>query len=411
MSAVTSRMAANLHRRAAATPVHPDSTPEAQRVHRRRRAARWWHFAAEHLLMLPLGAAIALVWVNAAPESYFRITGPIGFFVRDVAMVLFFGVITKEVVEATAAGGVLHPLRKAAVPLLGSIGATLLPLALFLVLVPRLDEPRVLEGWPAVFAVDIAFGYFVARVIFGQRAAVPFFILLAICANVLGIVALAAAGGPAVFDLGVAAVFMIAALILAGVLRRARVRSPWPYLIGAGGLSWCALYAGGLPPALALVPVLPLVPHAARDPGFLVDPPPTAHDPLNRFERWALHPMQVVLLLFGITAAGVPLSALDWGTLGLPLTALVGKPLGLLLGVAVARAVGLHLPARMDWRDVIVIGLIASIGFTVALSFATAAVGPGPTLSALKMGALLSVGGALAAAALAAWLRTGRFTE
>jgi Na+:H+ antiporter, NhaA family len=118
----------------------------------------------------------------------------------------------------------------------------------------------------------------------------------------------------------------------------------------------------------------------------------------------------VVLLLFGMTA-GVPLRALDWGTLGLPLTALVGKPLGLLLGVGIARAFGLHLPAPMDWRDLIVVGLIASVGFTVALFFATAAVGPGPTLSELKMGALMSVGGALAAVGFAAWLRTGRFAD
>ena len=41
--------------------------------------------------------------------------------------------------------------------------------------------------------------------------------------------------------------------------------------------------------------------------------------------------------------------------------------------------------------------MLASVGFTVALFFATAAVGPGPTLSALKMGALMTAAGALAA--------------
>ena len=109
-------------------------------------------------------------------------------------MVLFFGLIMKEVVEATAAGGVLHPWRRAAMPLVASIGLTLVPLALFVALVPFLDEPRVLQGWPAVFATDVAFGYFLARVIFGRRPAVPFFLLLAICANSLGILALAAVG-------------------------------------------------------------------------------------------------------------------------------------------------------------------------------------------------------------------------
>jgi Na+:H+ antiporter, NhaA family len=413
MNAVTSRAAADLRRRkAAADAAHEHSTPRNPVTARRRRpVARWWHFAAEHLLMLPAGALIALVWVNTAPESYYHTTGAMGFLIGDVAMVLFFGLIMKEVVEATADGGVLHPWRRAAMPLIASVGLTLVPLGLFLALVPRLDEPRVVEGWPAVFATDIAFGYFVARVIFGRRPAVPFFLLLAIGANLLGILALAVAGPSPAFDLGLGAVFMIGALALAAGLRGWRVRSPWPYLIGAGGLSWCALYFGGLEPAFALVPVLPFVPHAARDRGFFVDAPATAHDPLSRFELWARHPAQVVLLLFGVIAAGVPIRALDWGTLGLPLAILLGKPAGLVLGVAVASAIGLHLPVRMGWRDVIVVGFIASVGFTVALFFATAAVGPGPTLSELKMGALLSAVGALAALAIAALLRTGRFAD
>ena len=69
----------------------------------------------------------------------------------------------------------------------------------------------------------------------------------------------------------------------------------------------------------------------------------------------------------------------------LPLTTLLGKPLGLAVGVGLARGIGLHLPKGVGWREVVVVGLIASVGFTVALFFATAMVGPGPTLSELKM--------------------------
>jgi hypothetical protein len=58
-----------------------------------------------------------------------------------------------------------------------------------------------------------------------------------------------------------------------------------------------------------------------------------------------------------------------------------------------------------------VLGVIASVGFTVALFFATAAVGPGPTLSALKMGALVSAAGILVALGAALLLRTGRFAD
>ena len=59
-------------------------------THRARpaRMPRLWHFATEYLLLLPIGAVIALVWVNTAPESYFRVTGVLRFAVNDVAMTL-----------------------------------------------------------------------------------------------------------------------------------------------------------------------------------------------------------------------------------------------------------------------------------------------------------------------------------
>jgi NhaA family Na+:H+ antiporter len=372
---------------------------------------RLWHFAAEYLLLLPIGAAIAVIWANSAPESYFRVTASLQFIVNDVAMVFFFGLVAKEIVEATIPGGVLHPWRRAALPFVASLGLTFVPLALFAVLVPMFDERRVLQGWPAVFATDVAFGYFAARLIFGRHAAVPFFVLLAICANCLGLVALAATSTEAAVSPAVAAALMALAVILAVMLRQLRVRSLWPYLVGAGGFSWCALYFGGLEPAFALLPVLPFVPHGRRDPGFFVDAPAAAHDPLSRFERLFRHPAQIALGLFGLVAAGVPLRALDWGTLGLPLSVLIGKPIGLLAGVGLARAIGLHLPPGMGWRQLTVLGLIASVGFTVALFFATAAVGPGPTLSALKMGALVSAAGVLVALGAALLLRTGRFAD
>ena len=371
---------------------------------------RLWHFATEYLLLLPIGAAIALAWVNTAPESYFRVTAALHFIVNDVAMVFFFGLIAKEIVEATVPGGVLHPWRRAALPFSASLGLTLVPVVLFAVVVPVFDEPRVLQGWPAVFASDVAFGYFAARVIFGRHAPVPFFVVLAIAANCLGLLALALTRAAPLYP-AVAIGLMALALTFVSMLRQLRIRSLWPYLVGGGGLSWCALYFGGLEPAFALLPILPFVPHARRDPGFFVDAPPAAHDPLSRFEQIFRQPAQVALGLFGLVAAGVPLRALDWGTLSLPLSVLIGKPIGLLAGVAIARAFGLHLPSGIRWRELTVLGLISSAGFTVALFFATAAIGPGPTLSALKMGALVSVAGVVVALIAARLLHTGRFAH
>ena len=400
------------------TTVRAEHGVAAGRHHHGRRAAartrharlpRLWHFATEYLLLLPAGAAIALFWANVAPESYFRLAFALKFIVNDVLMVLFFGLIMKEVAEATAPDGVLHPWRRATLPLIAALGVTVLPGLVYMLVVPLFDEPRVLEGWPAVFAVDLAFGYFVARVIFGRHPVIPFFVLLAICANGLALFALAIAGATAQARFGVAVALMIVAIGTAMVLRRAGVRRFGPYVLGAGGLSWCALYFGGLEPALALVPIVPFLPHARRDPGFFVDAAPRAHDALSQFERWARHPAQIALFFFGLVNAGVPFKALYWGTWSLPLATLVAKPVGLLLGVGVALALGLHLPHRVGWRELAVVGCISTIGFTMALFVATAALGPGPALSALKMGALVSVSGAALACIAAAVLRAGRF--
>jgi Na+:H+ antiporter, NhaA family len=404
---------------AALTPRHAHATRHhdaAGHGHVTRRARpgrmpRLWHFAVEYLLLLPIGAVIALVWVNTAPESYFRVTGMLRFAVNDVAMTLFFGLIAKEIIEATIPGGVLHPWRRAALPFAASVGLTLVPLALFAVVVPIFDEPRVLQGWLAVFASDVALGYFAARLIFGRDAPVPFFVLLAIAANGLGLLVLAFVNGEQSLYPAVAVALMALSLTLASMLRQLRVHSLWPYLVGGGGCSWCALYFGGLEPAFALLPILPFIPHARRDPGFFVDAPATAHDPLSRFEQIFRSPAQIALGLFGLVAAGVPLKALDWGTLSLPLSVLIGKPIGLVAGVAVARAFGLHLPSGIRWRELTVLGLISSVGFTVALFFATATIGPGPTLSAIKMGALVSVAGVFVALIAARLLHTGRFAH
>lgn len=324
-------------------------------------------------------------------------------------MVVFFALITKEIVEATAPGGVLHPWRHAALPVLASLGIAITPLGLFAFLVRVFGEPMLLRGWTTVLAVDIALGYFVARIIFGRHPAIAFFLLLAISANGLGFIGLAIVDPIKELRLGIAVPLMLAAVGAAFGLRRARVKNFWPYVIFGGGLSWSALFFGGFHPALALLPIVPFLPHAARDPGFFVDATPRAADPLNRLERCCRHPAQVALFFFGLVNAGVPFSALEAGVWSLPLAALVGKPLGLFAGLALGAALGLHLPRGVHWRDMVPLGFVSAAGFTMALFFATATLGPGQMLSELKMGAVLSLGACLVAIGIARVLRLGRF--
>lgn len=366
-------------------------------------------FALEHLLLLPLGALIALLWVNTAPESYFTFSYAIAFAVNDVAMVFFFALIAKEVVEATVPGGVLHPWRRTLLPVMASIGATTVPALLHMQLVTALDEPMLELGWPVTLAVDLGFLYLVARIIFRKHPVLPFLLLLGIASNAIGVFALALASPETDVRLVSGALLLAAALGIAGALRRFRVKSFWPYLLVAGGLSWFAFYWSGVHPAFALVPIVPFLPHAARDPGFLVDAPPNARDALSRFEIWWRYPAQVALFFFGIVNAGVPIGALEEGTWGLPIAVIVGKPVGVVLGAGVAVLAGLHLPPRVAWRELIVGGLIAAIGFSVGLFFCTALLPPGQLHSEISMGVLMSLTAAPLAIVVAKVLRVGRF--
>lgn len=367
-------------------------------------------FAIEHLLLLPLGVVIALVWANTAPESYYRFTFSIAFVVNDVAIALFFGLITKEVVEATVPGGVLHPWRRAMLPMVASLGASAVPAFVHGRIVEGLDEPMLTDGWPVTLATDLAVGYFFARVIFGRRhPAVPFFLLLGIASDATGFVMVAVFGPARTVQVASGLLIMMAAIAIAAGLRRQRVRSFWPYLLGAGMASWVGLYLLGVHPALALVPIIPFLPHAARDPGFFVDAKPEARDALSQFEVWWRHPAQIALFFFGLINAGVPFGALEPGTWGLPLAVIVGRPAGLLAGAGIGLALGFRLPQHVGWRELIVTGLLAAIGLSVGLFFVAAIVPIGQLRSELSMGVLMTLAGGPVAFVAARMLRVGRF--
>ena len=368
-----------------------------------------WHFAVEHLLLLHVGAAIALVWVNADPESYFRATYALAFPVNDVGLAFFFALMTKEVVEATAPNGVLHPWRRALLPVIAAALATMVSALLHVGMVDVLDEPALIVAWPVAFATDLALSYFIARLIFGRHPVIPFVILLAIASDALGMLAIALFHPTEEHHLTQGAAILMAAILVALALRRARVKSFWPYLIASGGISWYAFWRSGLHPALALVPIMPFLPHAARDPGFFVDARPDAHDTLSRFEIWWKYPVQVALFFFGLVNAGVPFGALEPGTWALPIAVLAGRPIGVLIGAGIAVVAGLHLPARLAWRELVVVGFTVAIGFSIGLFFSTALLPPGQLRAETSMGVFISLAGVPLAFLSARLLRVGRF--
>jgi len=352
---------------------------------------RTFDFIINNSLLLIAGTLTALIWTNTNEASYHRFTHPLHFAVNDIGMVFFFGLAAKEVYEATLPGGALASLRQAAVPILAAVGGMVVPAVLYLTLVNLADQPALLRGWAIPCATDIAFSYMAARLIFGPKhIAIPFLLLLAIVDDALGLIILAVFYPSGEISLLLFAAIFSAALLVAWWLRRRNTKSFWPYVLIAGGASWLALHEGGLHPALALVPIVPFMPHAKSDLGVFDAREEHRHDTLNHFEHWWQKPVQVILFFFGLVNAGVLLSSVGIGTWIVLVSLVVGKPLGIWAFTELSGIMGFSRSPALTSRVVIIMGVIAGIGFTVSLFFSTAAFPPGPVLDQVKMGALFS---------------------
>jgi NhaA family Na+:H+ antiporter len=349
----------------------------------------------DNSLLLLAGTVTAVLWANVDAVSYDAIAHPLHFWVNDIGMVFFFALAAKEVLEATLPGGPLSSPRRAVSPLAAAVGGMVVPALIYLALASTRGPADLARGWAIPCATDIAFSAMVARLLFRTgHPAIPFLLLLAIADDALGLVILAVFYPSGPLSAWALVGLMAAAVLLAVWLRRRGTRTFWPYIIGPGALSWTALYFGGFHPALALVPIVPFMPHAPADLGLFDPRELRRRDILSRFEHWWASPVQFVLLLFGFANAGVPFEQIGPGTYYVLAGLLLGKPIGIVLFANAARLSGASLPPGVRVGDLLVVGVAASIGFTVALFFATAAFPPGAVLAQAKMGALLSFAGA-----------------
>ncbi|MDP2493158.1 Na+/H+ antiporter NhaA [Shimia thalassica] len=397
---------------------------------------RVWNFLTNYSLLLILGALIALVWANIDYESYhhfveFKIWdhAPIGhyhdghrtltlhYLVNDLLMAFFFAIAAKEVWEAVILKNGSLRGSKAATPLFATAGGMFGPIGVYLGLAFLLGSDTysaVANGWAIPTATDIAFSYLVGRLVFGAgHPAVRFLLLLAIADDAAGLIILAIfypSGELAPEWLLVSFGACIAVFVLFNWLPRrldrgnqARPNSTWmrknlhflPYLLGAA-ISWYAFMRSGLHPALGLLPVVPTIPHADRAFGIFSEAERHLHDLLNVIEHALKHPVEIVLFFFGLCNAGVQMSAIGDATWLVLAGLLIGKPVGILaMGWLAAVPLRLGLPEGMRIIDLVVIGCVAAIGFTVSLFVASVAFDAGPVQDAAKMGALFSFAAAI----------------
>jgi len=373
-------------------------------------------FLFENSLFLILGAATGLLWANLDHPGYEALLhlplwendwiGPLRgshrvvdlhYLVNDMLMAVFFAIAGKEVWESFLPGGALSNPKRAATPLIATLGGVVVPAAVYLGGAAAIGQlAEVGRGWAIPCATDIAFSYLVARLIFGAgHAAIPFLLLLAIADDAIGLIILA------VFypQEEIRPLFMllaVAAMAFCYLLRRLRVASFWPYLLLGGTTSWLGFALSGLHPALGFLPIIPVMPHAHVDRGLFDWREHDQEDTLNAFEHWWKNPVELILGAFGLLNAGVVLSSVGAPTVLVLAGLLLGKPIGIWgFGLLATRGLGFGLPPGLRLRDLVTIGCAAAIGFTVSLFVATVAFPAGPVQDAAKMGALASFGAAL----------------
>lgn len=413
------------------------------------RMYRVWNFVTNYSLLLIFGALIALLWANTNPHSYHDFvefviadnfiighahvdshghvhrTLTLHYLVNDVLMAFFFAIAAKEVWEAVILKNGSLRGKKAATPLIATAGGMLGPIAVYLGLAAFLGSDTfnaVARGWAIPTATDIAFSYLVGRLVFGAgHPAVRFLLLLAIADDAAGLIILAIFYpdpnlplAPHWLGLSFGASFVVY-LVFNWLPRRmdrgdqTRPRSTWvrkklsfwPYLI-AGALSWYGFQEAGIHPALGLLPVVPAIPHADRAFGIFAEAESHLKDLLNHIEHMMAHPVEVILFFFGLLNAGVEFSSIGSPTWLVLAGLIIGKPLGVyLFGAFGAHVLKFGLPAGMRTVDLIVIGCVSAIGFTVSLFVASVAfdstviLGDIRVQDAAKMGALFSFAAAL----------------
>lgn len=399
---------------------------------------RVWNYVANYSLLLIAGALAALLWVNIDAESYHHFvdlvivdnfwighlhaegghatrTLTLHYLVNDVLMAFFFAIAAKEVWEAVILENGSLRGKKAMTPLIATAGGMLGPIAVYLGLAAMLGiYETVSRGWAIPTATDIAFSYLVGRMVFGAgHPAIRFLLLLAIADDAAGLIILAVFYPTAelapewlLLSFGAAiAVFVLANWLPRRLDRGNQLRpnstwmrqklSFWPYLL-AGCASWFGFQEAGIHPALGLLPIVPTIPHADRAFGIFAEAEQYLTDLLNWIEHHLKYPVEIILFFFGLLNAGVEFGAIAAPTWLVLLGLIVGKPVGIFLfGWVAAHPMKLGLPEGMRTSDLVVVGFVAAIGFTVALFVASVAFPGGPVQDAAKMGALFSFGAAI----------------
>ena len=306
----------------------------------------WYHAFLETPVQLKVGALEInknmLLWIN------------------DALMAVFFLLIGLEV-KREMNQGALASRRQAVFPVVAALGGMVVPALVYLAF--NGQDPIAREGWAIPAATDIAFALGVLALL-GNRvpAALKIFLMALAIIDDLGaiiIIALFYTHDLSVVSLVVAAgaIIVLAALNLCGV-RRTGI-----YIL-VGAILWTAVLKSGVHATLAGVIVGFMIPLKEQN----------GKSPAKQLEH-VLHPWVAFLILplFAFANAGVSLQGV---TLGIIAGLFIGKPLGISVFCWLAlKLKWASLPEGTTCKQIMAVGILCGIGFTMSIFIATLAFG------------------------------------
>jgi NhaA family Na+:H+ antiporter len=346
-------------------------------------------------IALILSAAAAMIIVNSPLGADYQallysklsvgagagaIEMPLSGWIKNALMAVFFFYAGMEL-KREMLEGALSTRSGALLPMFGAAGGMALPAIIYLALAPAYPT-----GWAIPAATDIAFALGVLALL-GPRVppALKAFLLAVAVVDDLGailIVAFVYTAGISYLWLGIAAAFF-AALVL---VNRAGVASVWPYLLFGLPL-WMAMQNSGVNPTIAGVLVAACLPLK------------TLHGVEHGIRPYVLFGVMPVFALANAGAElGSGLAAAVTHPVAIAVAAglAIGKPVGItLVAFVAAKAMKAALPGRVI--ELIGVGCIAGIGFTMSLFIGALAFADPALQTPVRMGVYI---GSLASAVL-----------
>ncbi|GAB3072374.1 Na+/H+ antiporter NhaA [Nocardioides zeae] len=349
------------------------------RTSRAARLAAWTRRETTGGILLMIAAVVALAWANSPwREAYQSLSGltvgpsalhlnlSLATWAADAVLAVFFFVVGLELKHEIVAGSLRNP-REAAVPVCAAVGGVVLPSAIYLAVVVGSGDAGHRDGWAIPAATDIAFALAVLAVLGrGLPVALRVFLLtLAVVDDLIAITIIAL-----FYTSGLEPLWLVPALaliVLFGVLLR-RPRPPVWALVPIAVVTWVLVHESGVHATVAgvllglVAPALPLHGEAHG----------RAHHVADVFNPWS---SALALPVFAFFAAGVTVVDDGLGSvLGEPVAVgvmaglVIGKVTGVLGTTAlVTRFTPFRLPQGIGVRDLLPVGVLTGIGFTVAL--------------------------------------------